>query len=97
MYCHNQANAYEKWVFELIEIENRNVQAATNNYESGPYSDIINKENKFHNVCREIWFHPSNDVLVEKSLKKHQPMSTIEGTLTRLFVGENGNNVLFIV
>uniref|UniRef100_A0A915MRR9 Uncharacterized protein n=1 Tax=Meloidogyne javanica TaxID=6303 RepID=A0A915MRR9_MELJA len=86
------ANAYEKWVFELIEIENRNFQAATNNYESGPYSDILNKENKFHNVCREIWFHPSNDVLVEESLKKHQ-RTTIEGTLTRLFVGENGNNV----
>nr|CAD2190832.1 unnamed protein product [Meloidogyne enterolobii] len=89
------AITYEKWVFELIEIENRNIQAATNNYESGPYSDILNKENKFHNVCREIWFHPSNDVLVEESLKKHQPVrSTIEGTLTRLFVGDNGNNVV---
>uniref|UniRef100_A0A915M9T6 glycogenin glucosyltransferase n=1 Tax=Meloidogyne javanica TaxID=6303 RepID=A0A915M9T6_MELJA len=93
--CHNQAITYEKWVFELIEIENRNIQAATNNYESGPYSEILNKENKFHNVCREIWFHPSNDVLAEESLKKHQPVrSTIEGTLTRLFVGDNGNNVV---
>lgn len=88
------ALTYEKWIFELIEEESKNIRATTNNYESGPYSDILNKENKLSNNYREVWIHPSNESLVKVSHKNQQPVKlSIEDTLAQLFVGENGKNI----